>query len=171
MAQPPHKHVIDVTNSAEAGAAVRTIQLALGVLNPDPYTNVTNVKAGSKVTMITVMLDCMQEVMNSGTIDYLDWYIWFNINGAQGQPQPALVGSNHLKTQVFHQEQCLIDFYTSRTDAGWVRNPSKVFRLNISIPRSWQIVNDGDAIELVYKYAAGLNHTTKCKAIYKEIYP
>lgn len=169
--QPPMKHIVDVVNSAEVGAATRTVQLVQGVLNPDPFVNVTNVKAGSKVTHLEIQLDINADSLNGGTITYFDCYVWFNINGAQGTPLPTLVGANHLKNQVFHQEGALMDTYVSRTDVGWVRQNPKVFRMSISIPRQWQQINDGDTIELVYRYSSALNFTTKVKAIYKEFFP
>lgn len=172
MAQPPQKHVVDVINTGEVGAATRTVQLALGTLNPDPYTNVTNVKAGSKVTVITVQLDTNVEAPAAGHFpDYFDWFLWFNINGAQTTPRPDLVGQSHLKNQIFHQDGA-IEFVSGITAANTLVAKGLTWRAHIVIPRQWQIVNDGDTIELVYRWADGTNtHDTKVKAIYKEIYP
>lgn len=163
------KHVVDVVNNGQAGGATLFAQLALGTLNPDPYTNVTNVKAGSKIFALELQIDMCQEITG---IDYVDWYIWFNINGVQAQPRPDIAGSSHLKNQIMHQEGALFQNGQNLTSVGVVKLDPKVWRLNIRIPRGWQQINDGDSIEFVYRFSnAGINHDTKIKCIYKEIFP
>lgn len=167
------KHVVDIVNAGQAGGATLTARLALGTLNPDPYTNVDNVKAGSIIRALEIQLDVVAENAHfSGNIDYMDWYVWFNINGVQVAARPDIVGGSHLKNQVFHQEGGLFREAQQVTAVGIVSMVPMTWRLSLVLPRQWRQVNDGDTIELVYRYSdATVNHDLKLKCIYKEYFP
>lgn len=173
MGIPPHKHIIQNTNSAVAGATTQTQVLAVGTENPDPYTNPTNVRNGSIIRSIELQIDMM---MNAGTAstftDFVDWYLWYNINGAQSAPSPYNVNASHLKNQVFHMDGCMFETLSTGIAYSSGYTQTRTWRVRIHIPRGYQTIQLGDQIELKY-YRSGspANFDIKVTAIYKEIYP
>lgn len=168
MRIPPLKHVNDDFISI-ANNVLQTVDLAVGTLNPDPYTNQNNVKNGSIVTGLELLIDVAWETLNAGsTPDTLDWYVWFNVNGAQTNPTPGATNASHLKNQIFHEEQ---DMHYVPISGNTVLMPNKLWRAHISIPRGYQQINEGDKIQLCFKKTLSYTCDIKIKCIYKEIFP
>lgn len=167
---PPLKHVVDSNRTAEAGNIIRTIVLAVGTLNPDPYTVQTNVKNQNIITKITLQIDSGIQGNLAFEEDLFDWFVWFNINGAQATPDPTGTNLSHLKNQIFHQDGQLYNKIAATATQAFFKNG--VWRIEINIPRAWQQINDGDTIEFVYKWTqASAVHDLKFRAIYKEVFP
>lgn len=166
MPQPPQKHVIESNALLEASNVSRDIDIAIGAINPDPFTNLNQVRAGSYVQAVSIQLDfAIDDAVAVGNPVLLEWFIWYNINGAQTPPTPLLIGQSHLKNQVFIADGALVSAQDARRGA--------VFRLILRIPKTYQMINDGDKITLRYKYISGtaVNCDTRWKFIYKEYFP
>lgn len=169
--QPPFKHIVQGIVFAEAGNVIRTIQIARGVLNPDPFINVTNCKAGSILGSISCFIDIGYEPNVAIGADTLDWYIGYNIDASQTIGDPQAVGGSHLRNQIFRMDQAVRN---GNTVASTTVVPPKdiVFRFVLSIPRTWKQINDGDTLNFVYKFSnAAAVHDVKTLFIYKEYFP
>lgn len=170
----PIKHILDDTVTDEAGAVVRTINLVQGVTNADPYGAAqSQVNAGSAVIKQILL---MLEVSTNGaiaalsTLDRFDWYVWFNVAGAQAAPDPRTAGQFDLKNQIFHMGHALIGTITiagnSMVNAAMGRASWEV---KINIPTWAQKINKDDTIELKYVHSdANANKWLKLKAIFME---
>lgn len=176
MAMPPLKHVVDdLLTIPYNNTSVQTITLAKGVINPNYVSSNTDVRNGSKITKITLLIDVVSNLPwdTCGFLLY-DWYVAFNIAGAQTLPNPNAVGGSDILQQVFHQDQGAIQFMGQNT-IGSVINQIHVIRLELNIPKSWQIINRDDQIQLLVQKSimnnSSNNFNFKVKAIYKEIYP
>lgn len=166
----PIKHVIDRTyGPINVSATPQVIAFAVGTVNPNSYSNDTQVRNGCLISKVTIELDLIDTQTNS--LDFYDWYVWFNIGGVQSRPQANLVNSSTLKNQVFHQDGCLV--YNAQSTASGFYIPWKnSWRIELSIPRGFQQINENDALEIVI--FGGPNATSlivKAKVIYKEIFP
>lgn len=166
MGIPPLKHIVESLILSEAGNVTRAIDLAVGTLNPDPYTNANNVRNGSIIRQLIVEIDA---AVAAGTINEqsaLDWYVWFNIAGSQTVVSPTLLNASTTKNQVFKQDGSLIEH--TQSGGVWLHK----WRLVIDIPRSYQQINDLDKIQFVYRwFGADSVHDLKYRFIYKEIFP
>lgn len=109
---------------------------------------------------------------NVNSIEYIDWYVWFNIGGTQSRPFPDVtVDTSNLRNQIFHQDGT-IAFNTDATFVGFVPIWKNSWRLELNVPRAWQQLNENDKLELVIGGGANAaNIYIKVKIIYKEIYP
>lgn len=166
MPMPPQKHIVESDALGEAGNVSRDIDIVIGAINPDPFTNLNQVKAGSYVQALSVEMDYNCDTPPAAANPaVLEWFIWYNINGAQTPPTPLLVGQSHLKNQVFMQGGGLFTNADARRAAS--------FRFMLRIPKAYQMINDGDKITLRYKYIQGTpdNFDTRWKFIYKEYFP
>lgn len=168
----PIKHILNDFVQLEAGAVTRNIPLVRGVTAADPYGAAqSQVNAGSAVvTFIDIQLEFMIDAtVASGTaIDYLDFYIWFNIAGAQTRPTPFTEGQSDLKNQIIHQGQALMPTVVLAT-AVPVTNQRAIFHIPLKIPKWAQKINKDDQIELVYQWVQNAaNHDLKLKAIFME---
>lgn len=167
--QPPHKHVVDNFIAAAAGNTIIPRDLAQGTLNPDPYTNTNNVKAGSKVSFIDLYLGVAPDGnISAGVPMQIDWYVWFNINAQQLVVDPKAIGTSHTKSQVFHQDSCLL------AANGGLSPGRGEWHVQIAIPKSWQVLQDGDVISLIVMgtvLGTAVPIDIKYRAIYKEWYP
>lgn len=172
MVQPPLKHVVQQTNQGQALGNL-TVPLAIGVLNPDPYTNVTNIKATNIIKKLTLMLDfgISNGEFNANSLIVLNMYLGFNINGAQPMPLASAVGQSHISNQVFWQEQVML--YSGVTGVTNNQSNTKIIRVEIPIPPSWSKLGDGDQLEFHISAvgAAGQTYDFVLTAIYKEVYP
>lgn len=161
MPMPPHKHIVESNALGEAGAVQRTITIVQGAINPDPFTNINQVKAGSIVQAIQCQIDFLPSAVPAAD-DIINFFIWFNINGAQTQPTMLLLSQNHLKNQIFFCE-------------GGIISPAQghrlVYRFLLRIPPQYQQINDGDTIEFVYKRGLSPALDTAWRFIYKEYFP
>lgn len=172
--EPPLKHVVDdLLTITPANGSVQTITLVKGTINPNYITNNTDVRKGSLVRSINLLIDfgINNPFDANGTIIY-DWYIGFNIANAQTLPNPNSVGGSDLAPQVFHQDHGLFPLTTINTSTGVVQ-PPHLIRLNLKIPKSWQRINVDDQIQLVIQksVAVGTALLAKVKVIYYEVYP
>lgn len=169
MAIPPLKHVIDQVVMGANMSTVQNFPIAQGTVNPNSYTTAYQVRNGSIIRTITLELDYQDGVVNASNT--FDWYIWFNIGGAQARPNPNSVNISVIKNQIFHQDGALYKIGFS-TGVGLYPVDTKKWRLVIQVPRSFQQVNENDTIEFVY-INSNNNATAdlKAKVIYKEIFP
>lgn len=167
---PPLKHIVDAQNTlANISATPQVVQIAVGTVNPNSYTTQAQVRHGSLVKKLTIQLDIID--ISNGTLDYYDWYVWFNIGGVQARAAANNTNPSVTKNQIFHMDGCLTGI-TNATAAGvyvpWVHK----WRVEINVPPAFQRINENDVIELVI--LGGPNSastTTKVKVIYKEIFP
>lgn len=171
VGMPPQKHVIDSGATSITSTTKSTIELAKGVLNPDYSANPTNVRVGSIIKGLSIQLDvCMDVADSNANPVYMDWYIGYNIDGAQTQPNPGSVGSSDLMSQVFHEDGCLIPINTA-TSVGAINARMNTWRLYVKIPRSWEKLMRGDIINLVFKFDTAVKMWLKAKVIYYEVFP
>lgn len=170
MAIPPLKHIIDQqVSGANISAGNQTFILAKGVVNPNSYTTATDCRNGSIITSMSIQLDITDQALNS--IDFYDWYVWFNIGGAQSQPTPNSTNISVIKNQIFHQDGSL-HLNNQLTAVGVYMPRIATWRLQIQIPRSFRQLNENDQIELVIRGGPNSTGTSiKLKVIYKEIFP
>lgn len=172
----PIKHILDDTVTDEAGAVVRAIHIVQGVTAADPYNAVqSQVNAGSAIVKrVHLMLEfAINESIagTAGVMDRLDWYIWFNIAGAQAAPDPRTSGQFDTKNQIFHMGSALLGQRT----AGSVGNDGSykgfvVYDLIVNIPTWAQKINKDDTIDLIYVHSdSAANKWLKMKAIFMEI--
>lgn len=178
MVFPPLKHVVDdLLLIPAATVATQIITLAVGTINPNYTSSNTNVRNGSKVTRLNLMLDIAPTFgADVDAFVLYDWYIAFNIAGAQSLPAPNAVGNSDYLTQVFHQDQGVFQLIPTVNPATGISN-SHVIRLTLDIPKAWQVVNKDDTIEfhiiksVMGNVAANSGLQVKLKCIYKEIFP
>lgn len=171
----PIKHILDDTVVDEAGAVVRSIGLVFGVTAADPYGAAqSQVNAGSAVvTSIQMMLSWfIDNKVNASTLTYdrLDWYIWYNIAGAQARPDPRTAGQFDLKNQIMHMGSAILGANTAANANGNAQQVGRVdYDFYFKVPKWAQKINKDDVIELVYVFSdAAAVHTTKLKAIFME---
>lgn len=167
---PPIKHVIDRQSGPDnISATPKVIAFAVGTVNPNSYSNDTQCRNGSIITNAILQIDIIDQQLNS--LDFIDWYVWFNIGGTQTRPQANLVNSSTLKNQVFHQDGGL--FVSLQATAVGSTVPWKgSWRLPLKIPKALQQLNENDTLELVIQGGPNSSSvTTKVKIIYKEIFP
>lgn len=169
MGIPPLKHVIDGNATSQNAFTTQVVQIAVGTINPNSYTTPAQVRNGSLIRKITLQFDYIDQQVSA--LDTMDWYIWFNIGGAQARPDPVGTNPSVLKNQIFHQDGALsmqLQATAVSTYVPWVNK----WRLEIAVPRAFQQVNENDTIELVYRTTqnAGVSNF-KWKIIYKEIFP
>lgn len=175
MGYPPLKHVLDdLFSIAPATTATQVVTLAVGTINPNYIGTNNQVRNGSLVTKLTILLDIGPTANTPLDADgslFYDWYIAFNIAGAQALPNPNAVGGSVLAPQVFHQDQGMFDFTNSGTVVSYPA--AHVIRVEVNVPKSWQRLNDTDTIELRFQKSAMISQTlnVKLKCIYKEIFP
>lgn len=172
----PIKHILDDTVTDEAGAVVRSIHLCQGVTGADPYAAAQSaVNAGSAIVKrIHLMLEVAvnNSIVNNAYFDRFDWYIWFNIAGAQSAPDPRTAGQYDLKNQIFHQGHALLGVaVTAASNNGsFVQAGRATWDMIINIPTWAQKINKDDLIDLVYVHSdSAANKWLKLKAIYFEI--
>lgn len=177
MGMPPLKHVIDdILNIPYNNTSVQTITLAKGTINPNYTTTNTDVRNGSKITKITILIDIITNVCNdTASVCFYDWYVAFNIAGAQTLPNPNSVGGTDLLGQIFHQDQGALQMVGTNTGPVSAIIGPQVIRLELNIPRAWQVINRDDQLQLLVQKSSMNNSANafqfKVKAIYKEIYP
>lgn len=169
----PIKHILDDTVTDEAGGVVRTIFLCQGVTAADPYNAAqSQVNAGSAIVKrLHIMLEFAlnNNIASTTLMNRLDWYIWFNVAGAQAAPDPRTAGQFDLKNQIFHMGHA---FMGGRTIATGIldQKSSVVYDLIINIPTWAQKINKDDTIELKYVHSeVTANKWLKLKAIFQEI--
>lgn len=163
---PPMKHCIQATGAINAGAANATLLLAQGTVNPDPYTTNSACRNGSLIKSLTIQFDVASLLTQ---VDTLEWYVWFNVNGAQTQPDAQNVTLSHLKNQVFHQDGAI---YANGASTASPYEYAR-WRVVVKVPKSLQQLNDGDKLELIMRgnvNTAGAMYYRIC-VIYKEIFP
>lgn len=169
---PPQKHVIDSGNTNVTSTTQTSLLLAKGVINPDPYTNNYECRAGSIIGDITLQLDVTPLYSVFGTNDwYFDWLVFFNINDQQTAPSAeAVMGSSgaDMINQIFHQDGTLLA--TPNTAATAAMNVYQ-WRVQIGIPKAWRKLNRGDTIRLYFKFSQAQTASVKIRAIYKEYFP
>lgn len=174
MPMPPMKHILDDRFGApDAGNTTKTIDLAVGTLNPDPYANNNAVKAGSIISTIVIQLEfgLYTGVADNAQFDYLDWYVWFNVAGSQTVPAPDNVGNSDLKNQVFHQDGAILMSSTASATTP-ARGSWAKWNLVIKVPKWARQLNKDDKIQLNYKFqSTAATHFGKLKAIYVEYFP
>lgn len=172
----PIKHILDDFVNNEAGGVTRSINLVTGINNANPYDTVqSRVNAGSAIVrQIHLMVTWRRNytaVAGASAVSQLDWYVWFNIAGAQTRPTPNAAGSNDLKNQIFHQDCALL----GQNEGAGVTDLSKdseahgTWNVTINVPKWAQKINMDDNIELVYLLSdASANVIVKMKAIFME---
>lgn len=170
MPIPPLKHIVEVVDTnANRSVTPLVVQIAVGTVNPNSYTTQAQCRNGSLIKKLTIQLDVVDAAVNNvGTID---WYVWFNIGGVQTRVFPNVLNASVTKNQVFHQDGALV-VSNQVTAVGIVVPWVNKWRIEINVPRSLQQVNENDTIELVMGTNVGSATTsTKCRVIYKEIFP
>lgn len=174
MAIPPLKHVIDGNNIAAAINTTQVVQIAVGTVNPNSYTTQAQCRNGSLIKKLTIQLDIVSTTPSAtvaNAINTIDWYVWFNIGGAQARPNPNAVNSSVLKNQIFHQDGTLVCNYIA-TSVGGIPVWKNSWRIEINVPKSLQQLNENDVIELCYIGSdTAASAGVKYRIIYKEIFP
>lgn len=171
MTMPPLKHIIDNNNGlVNISSTPNVTTIAVGTINPNSYSTPSQVRNGSLVKKLTVQLDIIDT--NPSSIEYIDWYLWFNIGGTQSRPFPDLtVDTSNLRNQIFHQDGTAC-YFGQATAASYVVPWKNSWRLEVNVPRAWQQLNENDKIELVVGGGANVaGILIKVKVIYKEIFP
>lgn len=170
---PPQKHIIDSGVTTVASTSQTSLLIAKGVINPDPFTNNYECRAGSIVGALTIQLDVVPDNdLTVGAPAYFDWGLFFNINDAQTAPSMEAAMSSagaDLITQIFHQDGALVPVPGAVSNTS--DNQVKSWRLQVKVPTSWQKVNRGDTIRLYFKFNQSRTHYVKIKVIYKEYWP
>lgn len=168
---PPLKHVINGYANNVNLSTTTIFDLAVGVLNPDSYTTAVNVRNGSIIRNLNVAIDWLTGDVPGTEHDSFDWYIWFNVNGAQTVANPQTVNASHLKNQIFHQDGT-ISCVQEATAVGFSNANVSKWRLNIAVPRWAQQLNDGDKIQLVMITTKNATISDyRFQVIYKEVFP
>lgn len=172
MGMPPQKHVIDSGATTVASTSQTSLLVAKGIINPDPFTNNYECRAGSIVGAMTVQIDLAiaSNVINAGTMLF-DWMLFYNINDSQTAPSCEAVMSSagaDLISQIIHQDGTLI---TNPNSLSTADANVRSWRLNIAIPRTWSKLNRGDTIRLYFKNSIANSMTIKIRVIYKEYFP
>lgn len=174
MRMPPQKHIIDSGATSNASTAQTSLLLVKGTINPDPFTNNFECRAGSIIGAMAIQIDIVPEAgqLHSAPT-FFDWGIFFNINDSQTAPSmDDVMGSAgaDLLNQVIHQDGCLL---SQVPVAGTQTAPynEKSWRLLVKIPRSWSKLGRGDTIRLYFKFSNTNTHWLKIRVIYKEYFP
>lgn len=169
---PPQKHIIEQDNLGVASATQTSLILAKGVINPDPFSDATQCRAGAIIGAITLQIDV---AINATAVvqapQQFDWFLFFNINDAQTPPTANnIMGSAgaDLLQQVFHQDGCMI---TAPNSASTSDASTHAWRTQITIPRAWSKIMRGDTIRLYFKFGSATQTYIKIRAIYKEYFP
>lgn len=165
---PPMKHILNDSITLTNNNTIQSLDIAVGTLNPDPYTTNNVVKAGSVVGDIHLLLDIVQEAASPTNNPQVDMYVWFNVAGAQTKPVPGNEGSSDLKNQIFWQEQAQLDHYVGTSP--WINK----WRAVIKVPKWARQLNKDDKIQFVWQWTgmqASVAVDHKWKFIYKEYYP
>lgn len=170
---PPQKHVVDQVPLAVTSATQTSMLIAKGVINPDPYTNNYECRAGSVIGALTVSIDVDIDRAQFGNYDpfSFDWGIFYNINDQQTAPSmDQVMGSSgaDMINQIIHQDGCIlaVPYASSTTDPG-----QHSWRLTVALPRSWSKLNRGDTIRLYFKFGVAIKTWIKIRVIYKEYFP
>lgn len=170
----PIKHILDDTVTDEAGAVVRTINIAQGITNADPYNVAqSQVNAGSAiVTKLLIMMEVFQNcsIACTNALDRFDYYLWFNVAGAQTAPDPRTAGQSDLKNQIFHMGHALLGGNTvAATNIGTTPTSRASWSMVVNIPKWAQKINKDDTIELKYVHSdSAANKWIKLKVIFME---
>lgn len=173
----PIKHVLNDAKLSQAGNAQYHITLVQGVTNADPYGAAqSQVNAGAAIVThlslsFTVWIDPQTVPCATSCFQDFNWYIWFNVAGAQTRPVSYSVGTNDLKNQVFVQGRGKLSGVMAATTnliAGSeiIRN----FDVEVNIPKWAQKINKDDVIEFVIDFTgdAAANHNVVVQGIFKE---
>lgn len=172
---PPQKHIIDSGITSNQSSAQSTVLLAKAVINPDPYTNNFEVRAGSIVGAMTIELDVTLDPQSFAAAHlpvYFDWGLFYNINDQQTAPTvdaPMSSAGADMLNQLFHLDGTIIN--------GPINSPTadnNVFhwRTQVAVPKSWSKMLRGDTIRLLFKFSdATSKFWIKVRVIYKEYYP
>lgn len=171
----PIKHIVDLTVTDEAGAATRQYPLVKGYTAADPYNSLGYpVNAGSSIVThldieLNVWINNKVTVSNNDT-DKFNWFIWFNVSGAQTPPDPRNVTASDLKNQVLHQGVAVIGSATA-VNPSLQNGKMALYNIHLSLklPRWAQAINKDDVIEFVYYFGdAPAVHNIALQAIFKE---
>lgn len=171
----PIKHIVDLTVTDEAGAATRQYPLVKGYTAADPYNSLGYpVNAGSSiVTHLDIELNVWvnnKTTASTGLTDKFNWFIWFNVSGAQTPPDPRNVTASDLKNQVFHQGIGMLGTATAVSTSN-INAKMNLYNIHLSlkIPKWAQAINKDDVIEFVYYFGdSAANHNVSLQAIFKE---
>lgn len=167
MTLPPRKHVVDKGPVQVASNVTQSDTVILGTINPIPYTNPTNIATDSRVYSVQFMLDvCAQPPATDATNGKIDWFLGFNINGAQTLPAPDNVGQSTIQNQIFHQDFTLNPLPAATSNALQPRIYS--WRINLKIPKAWVRFGQGDQIQFAIKNTAADGYTYAWKCIFTE---
>lgn len=169
---PPQKHVIESGVVNNASTSQTSMLIAKGVINPDPYTTNTDCRAGSILGSMTFQIDVVPAGSDTGPLNvYFDWFVMFNINDQQTPPTADAVMSSSgadLINQIWHQDGCYIAVPTAVNVADY---QVKQWRLNITPPPQWKLLNRGDTVRLYFKFSNAATMGVKIRVIYKEYFP
>lgn len=174
LRMPPQKHIIDSGSTNVSSTAQTSLLIAKGVINPDPFTNNYECRAGSIIGALTIQMDVVYAADQLGTNPgYFDWGLFFNINDQQTAPSVDAAMSSagaDLITQLFHQDGCLL---TAVKAAGTSNTDYAVhsWRLSVKVPKAWSKLNRGDTIRLLFKPGTTNTIWLKIRVIYKEYWP
>lgn len=164
------KHVVDSGPISIAAATIQQFTLALGTINPIPYTNPTNVGVDSKVKSIKFMLDVMPNpTSTNASVQTLDWYINVAINGQTGFPNPGATGNAVINNEILHEEQALLSRPAVSSNAMYPR--PLTWRLKLHIADSWSKFGQGDQIQFAIISSSADAYTIKYKCIFTEVLP
>lgn len=171
----PIKHIVDLTVTDEAGAAIRQYPLVKGYTAADPYNSLGYpVNGGSSiVTHLDIELNAwINNKTTTSTIltDKFNWFIWFNVSGAQTPPDPRNVTASDLKNQVLHQG---IGILGAGVTAATLMTNAKMglynIHLSLKLPKWAQAINKDDVIEFVYYFGDSVAvHNVSLQCIFKE---
>lgn len=172
----PIKHIVDLTVTDEAGAATRQYPLVKGYTAADPYNSLGYpVNAGSSiVTHLDIELNAWvnnKVTTSTGLTDKFNWFIWFNVSGAQTPPDPRNVTASDLKNQVLHQGVGIIGVSSSAALGNFHQAKVGLYNIHLSLklPRWAQAINKDDVIEFVYYWGDSVaTHNISLQAIFKE---
>lgn len=169
---PPQKHIIDSGLTSVASTTQTSLLVAKGTINPDPFTDATQCRAGSIIGALNCQLDVVLDRAAFGANPLMfDWMMFFNINDAQTPPTADnVMGSAgaDLLTQVFHQDGCLLQMPSAAATCDMKVHS---WRIQIAIPKSWSKIMRGDTIRLYFKISATTTTWVKIRVIYKEYFP
>lgn len=173
---PPMKHIVDTTVTDEAGAVIRQLPIAIGTVNPDPYNALNyQVKAGSIIATINMEVEIwINNKTTASTIisDRLDWFIWFNVAGAQSPPDPRTAGTADTKNQILHIQQAVLGCSTVAVTSALNVTQRVTYAFPIHLPKWARQLMKDDRIELVYVFSdSAATHNLKMKNVYLEFYP
>lgn len=171
----PVKHIVDLTVTDEAGGATRQYPLVKGYTAADPYNSLGYpVNAGSSI-VTHLDIDLTAWVNNKTTTstnltDKFNWFIWFNVSGAQTPPDPRNVTASDLKNQVFHQGMGVLGCATT---AQITQQNAKMgmynIHLSLVVPKWARAINKDDVIEFVYYWGDSVAvHNVALQCIFKE---